>query len=185
MKFFLAALLATGAVYAENYVSYCDGEEVEVVGMIDKGTYREAVKQLPICCVDVFLYDPLKQTYLMILRNTAPGAGKWWLPGGRLFKGESFYDCAMRKCKQEAGVEIVPLAQLGTTTTVFPDSAWGCQTHTVNTVVLAKVKDTDERPKTDSFHEDFAWRPLDAVPEDPYIRSAYEEALKWIRSPML
>ena len=179
MRFLSLLLLSLSTLHAspENHILYCKEKEIERIGTIDPNLYREAIKQLPICCVDIFLFNPFQNAYLMVLRGNAPQKGEWWFPGGRLFKGESFFECAMRKCQTEVGVEIIPLAQLGTYSTLFPDSAWGCQTHTINTIVLAQTKSPDENPATDPDHEDWKWQPLEMPPEDPYLRRAYDEAL--------
>jgi ADP-ribose pyrophosphatase YjhB (NUDIX family) len=40
----------------------------------------------------------------------------WWLPGGRIFKGETFYDTAVRKIRDETGNKnaiVTPLGVIG------------------------------------------------------------------------
>lgn len=62
---------------------------------------------------------------LLVERATEPVKGVWWLPGGRLFKGETFFDGAIRKAKEETGLDNVkPIQVLGFYNTFFPTSAW-------------------------------------------------------------
>ena len=119
---------------------YLNKEAVKQVGLVkSKEFYGDAVRQLPICCVDVFLYNPFNKTYLLVLRKDPPAKNVWWIPGGRLYKGESFFDCSIRKCKEEIGLDVTPVKNIDAIATIFPDSMWETQTHTVNFVVLAKL----------------------------------------------
>jgi colanic acid biosynthesis protein WcaH len=168
----IASVLASDFIYTE---------EVEKKSSIPKEIYKEVVNNLPISCVDVFLYDRTRKAYLLVLRKQAPAKNVWWMPGGRIFKGETFLESAARKCHEEIGLKIIPLRQLGTFTTIFPDSAWDCQTHTINTVILAEVADSNSAI-LDQNHTDYQWRSLDTPPEDPYVREAYRQALNHLKS---
>lgn len=161
---------------------YLKKEEIETVGMIKKETYQNAVVQLPICCVDTFLFNPADNTYLLVLRKDPPAKGTWWLPGGRLYKGESFFECSVRKCKEEVGLDVTAEKTLGFAATIFPDSMWNTQTHTVNFLVLAFVNQ-QTKPKINKTCDDYKWSPIDVVPEDPYVLKAYRQALKIINTP--
>lgn len=172
---------AVSTIDGDKSFLYLKKEEIKGVSIIKKDTYREAVTQLPICCVDVFLFNPTDRTYLLVLRKDPPAKGAWWLPGGRLYKGESFFECSMRKCKDEVGLNVTPVKTLGFAATLFPDSMWDSQTHTVNTLVFAKVNE-QEAPKIDKTCADYRWTPIDSVPEDPYVKMAYNKALKVIKT---
>lgn len=101
----------------------------------------------------------------------------WWYPGGRLFKGESFFDCARRKCHEEAGLDIEPIALLGVYSTTFEKSAWECPTQTINIVVYAQITQP-LAPLLDKNHSHYRWASLTEVPEDPYVYQVYCEARK-------
>lgn len=49
---------------------------------------------------------------LLLLRRSATGYldGYYALPGGHLQEGEGIVDCAIRECREEAGVELAPAA---------------------------------------------------------------------------
>jgi len=159
-----------------HYIPYCDPEEIEIVKEVPSNIYAEIVKSMTISCVDTFVYNFENRTYLMIQRTTPPGKGRWWIPGGRIFKGESFYESAVRKTKKESGLDVCPIAQLGTYSTYFSESAWGANVHTdtKNTVVLALCD--NQNPLFDEHHQAFKWVPIDEAPYDLYILAAYKEA---------
>lgn len=159
---------------------YLKQEEIRSVSVIKKESYCDAVTQLPICCVDIFLFNPMDCTYFLVLRKDPPAKGIWWLPGGRLYKGESFFDCSQRKCKDEVGLEVTPIKTIGFAATLFPDSMWNTQTHTVNTLVLAIVND-QQKPSVDKTCETFQWIPINSAPQDQYVNHAYKKALKVIK----
>lgn len=159
---------------------YLPKEEIKQVGMIDKTLYKEAINQLPICCVDTFLFNPTERTYLLVLRKDPPAKGIWWLPGGRFYKGETIFACSERKCKDEVGLEVTAVKNLDFTNTIFPDSMWNTQTHTVNFLVLATLKN-QTNPTIDTTCEEYQWKDINCPPEDPYVLKAYDKALTVIR----
>lgn len=46
---------------------------------------------------------------LIIRRGKPPGQGQWGLIGGAQEVGETFFECAVREAREEAGIEIKPL----------------------------------------------------------------------------
>ena len=54
--------------------------------------YSQIVANTPTACVDVVCQRVEDGRLLLFLRRDAPAAGVWWWPGGRIFKGESFFD---------------------------------------------------------------------------------------------
>lgn len=156
-------LLLISSLHAD-VLHYDYGSSGEVKGLVPSEIYRQAVDQLPICCVDVLLVNRDTQSYLLIKRDNPPAKGVEWYPGGRLYKGESFFQCATRKVLEETNLHITPLEVLGVYSTVFPDSAWGCSTHTINIAVFAEYVSGD--PSVDALHADYTWKPLDVPPGD-------------------
>lgn len=79
------------------------GEKCYVTDYIPQDKYNEIISLIPIVCVDVAIVYDAK--ILLVKRRDEPAAGEWWLPGGRLYKGEALEDCALRKAKKETGLE--------------------------------------------------------------------------------
>lgn len=115
--------------------------------------YSKMVELSPIVCVDVVCRRKSDGNFLLFLRRDKPAAGIWWWPGGRMYRGESFYDTAIRKIQEEASIAaylINPLGVIETWNTFFPDSSWDhaqskgrSGTQTVNIVVCCTLDDTD------------------------------------------
>lgn len=167
------------ACASDNQFVFCN--EVVAKQLCPKKEYAQAVDNLPICCVDIFVYNPQSQCYYMVLRKQKPAQHEWWYPGGRLFKGESFFDCARRKCAEEVGLEVNPVKLLSVYSTIFPDSEWNCQTHTVNSVVLAlHNSDADLVNRVDHNHEEGRWLSITISPENPYLNAIYQEAVVYL-----
>jgi ADP-ribose pyrophosphatase YjhB (NUDIX family) len=114
--------------------------------------------------------------------------GTWWLPGGRLFKGETFFDGALRKAKEETGLDDVEAVQiLGFYNTFFPTSAWDTDTEkgtqTVQPIILVKVQKGAEII-LDNTSERYRWIglcPDDAIRngEDKYVVDALSKLQAW------
>lgn len=149
---------------------------------LEKEFYRKAVENLPICCVDIFVYNPIAQSYFLVFRRDEPAQGVWWYPGGRLFKGESPLTCAQRKCLQEVGLCITPHCVLHGYSTEFPRSVWGCDTHTVNLAVFATFAGYAQgNVSFDEHHSDYRWESIATIPQDPYLLAIYHQACSYIQ----
>ncbi|KAJ9448578.1 GDP-mannose mannosyl hydrolase [Diplonema papillatum] len=121
-------------------------EVKEGARMLPREIYQEVVRRMPVVCVDVVMRDRSKSRILIVQRGMEPVKGYWWLPGGRMLKGETFYAAAVRKAAQETGLSCVPVKHLGVYNTIFPTSAWDGEmkgTQTVNAVVLVDIESAD------------------------------------------
>jgi ADP-ribose pyrophosphatase YjhB (NUDIX family) len=107
----------------------------------------------------------------------------YYFPGGRLFKGESFFECAKRKCLEEDNLTVLPQLVLDVYSTMHPDSPYDCQTHTVNIAVFALCN--DQRAALDENHADYCWVDLDQVPEHAYLKDIHQKAVAFIEASPL
>ena len=71
--------------------------------MLASEQYRAMVDLMPILCVDLVLTNA-EGEYLLVKRNNAPLQGLWWVPGGRILKGERLEVAAARKLREELGL---------------------------------------------------------------------------------
>ena len=165
----------------ENTFLYLKNSDVIETRFLGRKFYKEAVESLPIVCVDIFLFNSQDKTYLLVKRKDPPAKGLWWVPGGRLYKGEGFNNCCKRKCWEEAGLDVQPLKILGFAATIFPDSAWNTQTHTVNVFMLAKITNCD-KIELDNTCENHKWENIAIKPDDSYVARIYAKATKFINS---
>jgi ADP-ribose pyrophosphatase YjhB (NUDIX family) len=113
--------------------------------------YKLAVERMPIVCVDVICVRAVDDKMLLFYRKNNPAANIWWWPGGRLFRGESFFDCAVRKIRDETGnkqAKVTPVGIVDVWNTFFPNSSWDANrvpgregTQTVNITVYCILEE--------------------------------------------
>lgn len=132
--------------------------------------YRRIHKVLPILCADLVVVDKEKKRFLLVKRTNQPERGKWWLPGGRVFKNERLKEAALRKLKEEIGLRGKIVKQLGLHE-YFSDTGYfrGMDSHTVVAVFLATVN-PKIAPKADSQSSDVGWFTRVSPRWDPYVK---------------
>jgi colanic acid biosynthesis protein WcaH len=154
--------------------------------------YGKLVRDCVVCCVDCLIVRVSasgKKECLLVERSSEPVKGVWWLPGGRLLKGETFFDAAKRKAQQETGLTGVECIQvLGVWNTFFPTSHWDTETskgtQTVNPIVLVELKEPGADVKLDETSEQWRWIGLDPDEaakngEDRYVLQALYRLQAW------
>lgn len=112
--------------------------------MIPTEEYKVMLENLAIPCVDVFVENDSGEV-LMIKRSNEPAKGQWWFPGGRIFKRETIKDAAIRKIREEVGLELRSVVIVGAYETIFDEGPFGIETgtHSVNVLVKGSVKSFD------------------------------------------
>ncbi|MFH1867214.1 MAG: NUDIX domain-containing protein [Patescibacteria group bacterium] len=97
--------------------------------------YREIIKHLVICTVDVLFFNKTKDETLLFKRTNLPYRGAYFSAGGRLLKNEEFKQAAVRQMKQELGLKLDPKKLIwgGVVNEINPSSIFqGINSHTVN-----------------------------------------------------
>jgi len=128
--------------------------------------YRAIADAVPILCVDLVL--EVEGKYLLVKRRNEPVKGRWWVPGGRVWKGESIATAAKRKAREELGLSITGITPTGFFEKRFKRNGLSLDggVHTVSIVVEA-------RPISTCIHLDSqssAWRWANHLPRDFRIR---------------
>lgn len=82
------------------------------MNLIPLDKYAEIIKVLPILCVDVIVQNTLGE-YLLIKRANEPKKDQWWVIGGRVHKGETLEEAAIRKVREETGLEAKNMRPIG------------------------------------------------------------------------
>lgn len=188
-----------GACTEGDDLSLFYGDQTQLTTVTDrrkflpKEIYGDLVRDTVVCCVDLILVRQqrggAKKECLLVLRSSEPAKGIWWLPGGRLLKGETFFDAAVRKAKQEAGIDKVrPIQVLGVWNTFFPRSSWDTPasqgTQTVNPIVLVEMGEEYTEVKLDNQSEEYRWIGLDPDEaekngEDRYVLAGLRRLKAW------
>jgi colanic acid biosynthesis protein WcaH len=78
---------------------------------IPEDVWRTIVRHVPIVAVDLVVRH--EGGVVLGRRTTPPARGEWFVPGGRLRKGESIDDAVDRLAREELGVEVAVGRRLG------------------------------------------------------------------------
>ena len=124
---------------------------------IQKDLYNKILQSMPIPCVDLLVLD--QQGYIMLIkRSNEPVAGQWWFPGGRVHYKETRIMAAVRKLKQECGLEAVRVQEANTYDVIL-DMPGGFPRHGITTIFHMEVSRRGAvRLDNQSIEAD--WRPL-------------------------
>lgn len=135
--------------------------------------YKKIKLSLPIVCVDILLLHEDK--FLLVRRNQEPLKGSWWFSGGRIYKGELIFNAAVRKGKEELGLDLQVVRMISIEESIFKKED-GMDLHTINIVVEMRLMNFKQRIILDSTHSDFIWR--DSIEDwfHPCIRSPLVKA---------
>lgn len=158
--------------FLDRSLFYGEEPELRVVTAgarrLPQSLYSRVVEDLVVPCVDVLL-EANDGRFLLVERRDEPMAGVPWLIGGRMWKGETFFDAALRKVKEEVGFDpaiVHPMSVLGVWNAFFNASVHvtsnnrsGPATHTVNVVVYATIQRDNPTASValDSHHTGFRW----------------------------
>ena len=123
--------------------------------------YYQILDSLPIACVDIAIVSD--GAVLMVKRKDAPARGQWWVPGGRVLKGEMMKETALRKAKEEVGIECHVGPIIHTAETIFPDGPQGIPVHSINSCFFLYPVSPNFKTRLDTHHNKFKW--VDHIPE--------------------
>ncbi len=100
--------------------------------------YRKICQVMPIPCVDLLVSDPQGRV-LLVKRKNEPAGGQWWFPGGRVHYLETREKAALRKLKEECGMEALGVEEMGTFDVILelPTSGW--RSHGITTLFHVRV----------------------------------------------
>ena len=141
--------------------------------VIPRRDYENFIELMPICCVDLVIRCQRK--ILLVCRNNEPAKDKWWVPGGRLLKNELLDDCALRKAKEETGLDVRIVKRLQTYE--FFDSAANFDyvtsgTHAIVVGYLVEPTSNTARVTICNQSNDHRWvQSTTGLNLDPYILS--------------
>ena len=88
---------------------------------------------------------------LLGLRKNSHGAGQWSLPGGHMEIGESFLDVCRREVREETGIEVQGIAQVGFTNDIFYEDGLHYVTLFFAATDYIGTPDNKEPDKTDCW----------------------------------
>ncbi|CAM3930912.1 GDP-mannose mannosyl hydrolase [Bordetella bronchialis] len=84
-----------------------EGALPSAAGRLSPERFRAAVDMLPLVSIDLLVRDH-RGRYLLGLRGNPPAQGRWFVPGGRIRKGEALAGALQRLAREELGMALPP-----------------------------------------------------------------------------
>lgn len=139
------------------------------MSFIQAEMYNQIIEVLPILCVDVIIKNS-QGKYLLIKRVNEPQKGHWWVIGGRVFKGETCEEAAIRKIREEVSLNVKAVYPIGYFELVTDAHPFGLKLpyHAVSIVYETLVDDNQQVKLDDQSAE---WKYANKLPEDFIIKS--------------
>jgi colanic acid biosynthesis protein WcaH len=123
--------------------------------------YRKIRSSIPISTVDLVVSDG-NRNILLLKRTNKPAKGDWWFPGGRVYYNESRMEAAKRKLREECGLGISTISEIGTYDIVFNDCV--PHFHVITTVFFITTRSTklilDDQSGAGGWKTHHEWRSL-------------------------
>lgn len=127
---------------------------------IPKEEYIKIQTVLPILCVDCLIVHDGK--CLLLKRTQEPAKGQYWFPGGRIFKGESIKNAAIRKAREEVNLDCKFERTISVEESMFEQQGdMQFDIHTVNICCQLSVDQITDLT-LDNSHNGYLW----ATPEN-------------------
>ncbi len=145
-------------------------------GFLKKDLYKKVYNVAPIFCVDIVAV--CGNEFLLGKRENEPEKGKWFLPGGRIYKMEPFEKAVARKVKEELGIRVAKkdfkFLTLGTVMSKkapFGDGPF----HAAIGVYKVNIKKKD-LVRADSQHSELRWFTTIDKKWHPYVKESLHAA---------
>jgi colanic acid biosynthesis protein WcaH len=129
---------------------------------LERSAFLDLVRLAPLVSIDLVVSDPAGRL-LLGRRNNAPAKGFWFVPGGRILKGERLDAAFARVARAELGLELSRSDGrfLGVFEHLYDDNVserGGFGTHYVVLAHAVELKD-GTLPAADPQHSAYRWWP--------------------------
>jgi colanic acid biosynthesis protein WcaH len=77
------------------------------MGRLPDKTYQQILRSVPVATVDFILIRTIagRKEFMLGKRTEEPYKNSWFVPGGRIFKGETLIESVRRNCQRELGIK--------------------------------------------------------------------------------
>jgi colanic acid biosynthesis protein WcaH len=153
---------------------------------VDKLTFKTVIENTPLVSIDLCLV--CEGQILLGKRNNEPLKGKWFTPGGRIYKNETWQHALLRITKTELGLPglaVESFTLMGIWDHFYDNSVidQNISTHYVNLPHYAHFKSKPELT-LDAQHGDLQWFDLLLVSTDEKFHSYMHNYAKWLLNKM-
>lgn len=147
---------------------------------IPEEEYSRIQAVLPILCVDCLIVHEKK--CLLLKRIREPAKGQYWFPGGRVFKGETIRDAALRKAREEVNLDCKYEKVISIEETIFERQGdMLSDIHTVNICCLLSPQELNNL-SIDESHDGWIWVNLEEAKILNIHSAVYMPLLKCLQS---
>lgn len=147
---------------------------------IPEKEYSRIQAVLPILCVDCLIVYQKK--CLLLKRTKEPAKGRYWFPGGRVFKGETIQDAALRKAREEVNLDCKYEKMISIEETIFEQQGdMLYDIHTVNICCHLSPQELNNL-SIDESHDGWIWVNLEEVKILNIHSAVYMPLLKCLQS---
>ena len=123
--------------------------------------YRKIMRKMPILTIDAIVVH--KGKYLLLKRKFKPLRGRYWLPGGRVFRGETLQEAVIRKIREEIGIDVRIISLAGFHDYIYKENEFNLDyVHTVSAVFF--VSPLSDEVDIDYQSTDYIWS--ETLPEE-------------------
>lgn len=136
-------------------------------GWIDDDLYAKIKQAMPIPTVDAII--TFNDKFLLVLRNNPPVKDTWWIPGGRVLRGEPLEDAIRRHVREETGLDGEIIRQVGVINQVFPE------VHTIS--VYFHVTVNDDHVTLNEEHRAYQWVSTLSKDSHPFLKRMVSDTL--------
>ena len=170
-------------VLGKNYIT---GKRLSVIGFLADWLYKHLVTKTVVVCVDILVLkvvwkDGKPTIHALLGKRTRNPAPHYFIIGGRLWRGETFEEAAMRNLKRELGLKIKNrrrFQNLVTNNYLWDTSAQSKNegSHTVGITMVIMI--TDEEAATivpNDEYADLKWLPLTKIAMDERYHPAIRD----------
>jgi colanic acid biosynthesis protein WcaH len=137
--------------------------------------YNQILKTMPIPCVDLLVVDK-DGNILLVKRANEPAKGQWWFPGGRVYYKETRHGAAIRKLKEECGLDPVEIKELGTFDVMLENPTNSSIAHGITTLFCMRISSRNGF-QLDNQGIAFNWKSLkewENIPLHEFVRHSFK-----------
>jgi colanic acid biosynthesis protein WcaH len=138
--------------------------------LLDNEKFLQVIEATPLVSVDLIFRNAAGEV-LLGKRTNPPAQGFWFVPGGRIRKGERIEQALQRVCRAELGVGLEQATLLGTYNHLYEEnflSRPGIGTHYVVLGFECSLI-PGEKLQPDQQHSDLLWWSLPALLDSPEV----------------
>jgi colanic acid biosynthesis protein WcaH len=134
--------------------------------------FADIIRHAPLISIDLIVRNHQDQVLLGKRRN-APAKGFWFVPGGRIYKGEQLATALKRILLEELGVDSSPQipSYLGVYDHIYEDNVFDDPSFGTHYIVLAHQLELEILPETlpTEEHLTYQWWEIEQLKKSPEV----------------